>query len=369
MKRCNYLVDCHCFDSNLSQGITTYIEGIYKYLPHIAKDISFYFVASDLNKIQNIFGYGDNIKYIPLKAKNRINRLFFEIPQIIKKYNIEYAHYQYICPFIKNCKTIVTLHDILFVDYPQYFPFTYRLFKGLMFKISARRADMLCTVSEYSRGQISQHYKINKDEIVITPNAVSKEFYSINGDKPDFFPEKYILYVSRIEPRKNHIAIIKAFERLKLADEDYNLVFIGKETVATPEFHQKIDRLPNKIKSKIRIISQAPFSELKLWYKYASLFVYPTFAEGFGIPPIEAAVVGIPVICNNSTAMSDFSFFGKNLIDISNENVLDDRIKESLCNQSYYLKSISQKVKQIYDWQTIAMNFKKSLDKLNYQSR
>lgn len=366
MKRRNYLVDCHCFDSNLSQGITTYIEGIYKYLPHIAKDINFYFVASNLNKIQKIFGCGDNIKYIPLKSKDRINRLFFEIPKIIKKYNIEYAHYQYICPFIKNCKTIVTLHDILFVDYPQYFPFTYRLFKGLMFKISARRADMLCTVSEYSREQISRHYKINKEEIVITPNAVSKEFYSINGDKPEFFPEKYILYVSRIEPRKNHIAIIKAFKRLKLADDNYNLVFIGKETVATPEFHRALNNLTDNIKKRIKVISQSSFAELKLWYKYASLFVYPSFAEGFGIPPIEAAAAEVPVICNNSTAMSEFSFLGKNLIDISDENVLDDRIIDCIYNKSFDLETISHKVKQIYDWKTIAVNFNNSLKKIEY---
>lgn len=357
------LVDCHCFDFNISQGITTYIQGLYQNLPSLCQDIEFYFVASKVDKIKSIFGNGNNIHYIPLSSKNRIYRLLFEIPAIIKKNKIDIAHFQYVSPLIKNCKTIVTLHDILFVDYPQYFPFSYRFFKGYTFKLSAQRADLLCTVSDYSRKQISKHYGINPNKIVITPNAVSEDFYSIEGNKPKKFPKKYLLYVSRIEPRKNHIAIVKAFERLNLAKEGYSLVFIGKETVDTPELHQAIENLSNDIKDQILIIPQASFEDLKLWYKYASLFVYPTVAEGFGIPPIEAGAAEVPVICNDATAMSDFSFFGKNLINIADNNVLDNRIIECLSKtQPTNLKEISQKIRTTYNWHTIAEDFSRSLN-------
>lgn len=357
------LVDCHCFDFKISQGITTYIEGIYRYLPSISPDIDFYFVARDIHKIKTIFGDDINIHYIKLSSKNRLYRLLFEIPNIIKKHKIDIAHFQYVSPLLKNCKTIVTLHDILFLDYPQYFPFSYRLFKGFTFKLSAKRADLLCTVSGYSRKQISKHYGIDENKIKITPNAVSEDFYSIEGDKPKKYPDKYILYVSRIEPRKNHIAIVKAFERLNLANEGYSLVFIGKETVATPELHQYLENISNDIKGHILIIPQASFSDLKLWYKYASLFIYPTAAEGFGIPPIEAGAAGIPVICNNATAMSDFSFFGENLINIDENNILDNRIMKCLSNNNTSdLKFVSQKINSTYNWHTIASNFNNLLN-------
>lgn len=359
----NLLIDCHCFDIMLSQGITTYIQGLYQELPSLCPNIEFHFAASNVNKIMSIFNNGNNIHYIPLSSKNRIYRLLFEFPAIIKKYKIDIAHFQYVAPLIKNCKTIVTLHDILFVDYPEYFPFTYRFFKGSTFKLSAKRADLLCTVSDYSRKQISKHYGIDPDKIVITPNAVSENFYSIEGVKPKKFPEKYILYVSRIEPRKNHIAIVKSFERLNLAKEGYNLVFIGKETIATPELHQAIENLPNDIKGHVLIIPQASFSDLKLWYKYASLFVYPTVAEGFGIPPIEAGAAEVPVICNNATAMSDFSFFGENLINVADNNMLDSRIIACLSKtKPSSLKEISQKIRTTYNWHTIAEDFNKSLN-------
>lgn len=358
----NFLVDCHSFDSKISQGITTYISGIYRYLPNFAPDINFYFAASNIDAIKKIFGEGDNIKYIKLSSKQKWKRLLFEFPLLIKKHHIDVAHFQYISPLLKNCKTIVTLHDILFIDYPQYFPYTYRLSKGVLFRLSAMKSDLLCTVSGYSKDQIVHHYKIDSNRILITPNAVLPDFKKIEGERPRNFPLKYILYVSRIEPRKNHIAIIKAFTRLNLAQKGYTLVLIGKETVTTPEFHEIITN--EKFNKNIRLIPQVDCDTLKLWYKHASLFIYPSIAEGFGIPPLEAAMAGTKVISNNSTAMADFTFFGDNLIDISDSKLLDNRIMEAL-NAPSNMRMIAETKKIIaskYNWETIAHNFNNSLN-------
>lgn len=356
------LVDCHCFDFKMSQGITTYIQGLYTRLPDLCPEINFYFVAEDIDKIKSIFGKKDNIKYIPLTSKDRIYRLFFEMPKIIKANKIDVAHFQYVSPLIKNCKTIVTLHDILFIDYPQYFPFLYRFSKTLPFKLSAKRADLLCTVSRYSKDRISEVFKIRSENITITPNAVDEEFYNIEGIKPNVFPEKYILYVSRIEPRKNHRQILESFDRLRLGQLGYNLVFIGRETVPTPELHSTIDKLSPEVRAKIMLISQSSFSELKLWYKYADLFVYPTIAEGFGIPPIEAAAAKVPVVCNNATAMSDFTFFDHNLIDMGNQELLDKAIMRNLTSRdNNQLVNISKMVKTKYNWDQITYDFRKIL--------
>ena len=140
------LIDAHCFDYKTSEGINTYIRGIYSELIKSAEEIDFYFIASDIAKIQCIFGSKKNVHYIQLSSKNKFYRLLFEVPAIVRKYQIDYAHFQYTTPLIKNCKTIVTLHDILFVDYPNLFPFSYRLIKGILFKLSAKRADVLLTV-------------------------------------------------------------------------------------------------------------------------------------------------------------------------------------------------------------------------------
>ena len=177
------LVDAHCFDYQTTEGINTYLKGLYGELVGIAPDIDFYFVAQNVGRIKALFGEAANVHYVPLTSQNKIYRLLFEIPAIVKKLGIEWAHFQYTSPLIKNCKTIVTLHDILFVDYPQMFPWRYRLVKGAMFKLSAKRADLLLTVSDYSRRQIAKHYGISAEEIVVTPNAVSADFVQVDADE------------------------------------------------------------------------------------------------------------------------------------------------------------------------------------------
>lgn len=362
------LVDVHCFDYKTTEGVNTYIKGLYSELIKIAPEIDFYFVARDIEKVKSIFGERENLKYIALTSKNKIYRLLFEMPATIKKFNIDAAHYQYTSPIIKNCKTIVTLHDILFVDHPELFPYSYRLVKGRLFKMSAKSANLLLTVSEYSKRQISKCYHISLQDIYVTPNAVSDDFWNIDYQEAKRYVmsqgiDKYILYVSRIEPRKNQIALLKAYVQLELCKQGYQLLFIGRRTLPTDEFDNYYKGLDEEVKSKIHIINQVSYEHLKYWYKAASLFVYPALAEGFGIPPIEAGAVGIPCICSDKTAMKDFSFFENNLIDISDNNLLKERIIANLSNSNVedYTR-ISKTIQERYSWKNIAKQY---LDILN----
>lgn len=364
------LVDAHCFDYRTSEGINTHIKGLYRELIKIATDIDFYFVARDIETLKSIFGKAPNIYYVALTSKNKIYRLLFEFPAIIRKYQIDAAHYQYTSPLIKNCKNIITLHDILFVDYPQYFPFSYRLMKGILFRISAKRADLLLTVSEYSRTQISLHYHIPLKDIYVTPNAVSEDFWSIDKETARQYIkgkglDKYLLYVSRLEPRKNQLALLKAFCELKLYKKGYDLVFIGRRTLPVPAFEEYYQGLSESVRSKIHIINQVSYDDLKLWYKAASLFVYPAMAEGFGIPPIEAGAAMIPCVCSNKTAMGDFTFFGKNLIDTSDSRCLNEAILYNLSCE-IDCREISCKIHDKYNWRAIAMKFHQLLSALNH---
>lgn len=371
IKLMKLLVDAHCFDYSTSEGVNTYLQGIYSELIKLKSDIEFYFVANDISKLQRIFGVHDNVVYVPLKSKNKIYRLLLEIPAIIRKYKIDFAHYQYTSPLIKNSKSIITLHDILFLDYPEYFPQSYKLSKGFLFWLSAKRADVLLTVSEYSKKQIAKHYGIPLSRISVTPNAVSEEYYSIDSSESKRYTleqgvSKYILCLSRIESRKNHIALLKAFNELALWKQGYHLVFIGRKTIPVPEFDTYLESLSPEVRKMVLVINQVSYKELLLWYKSASLFVYPSLAEGFGIPPIEAGAAGIPCICSNQTAMADFSFFGENLIDPTNIEELKKCIISNLTNYSTErINKVKTEISQRYNWTRIATHF---LEELNRQS-
>ena len=153
----NILVDAHIFDDK-HQGTRTYLKGLYSELIVIAENWHFFLVAQDIENLKKEFGVHKNVTYLPLKSQNKFYRLLIELPLIIKRNRIDYAHYQYISPPIKNCKQIVTIHDILFEqkEFKSFFPLKYRIINSTLFKTSARRADILLTVSEYSKRKISE---------------------------------------------------------------------------------------------------------------------------------------------------------------------------------------------------------------------
>lgn len=130
-----------------------------------------------------------------------------------------------------------------------------------------------------------------------------------------------------------------------------------------PMFDDYLNHLDENKKRHIHVIDNASFEDLKFWYAAADLFVYPAIAEGFGIPPIEAAMAGIPVICNNATAMSDFNFFGDCLIDINDNELLDERIKMQL-ELPYDTDYVKRCIYEKYNWRNSAEILKRALLKI-----
>lgn len=329
------LVDCHVFDGKF-QGTRTYLQGLYSCMISY-KDIDFYFAARDTNNIKNVFGEAENIHYVKMRSSGSVKRLAVEIPKIIKRYNIAYAHFQYISPLIKYCKEIVTIHDLLFMDYPQYFPLSYRIKNKYMFKRSAKRADILLTVSEYSKNEIVRHFQIDSNRIAVTPNAVLPILSDMKQEdvRKKWNLDKYILTVGRVEPRKNFLTLLKAFVELKLYEKEYKLVIIGTPDLAYTEFYDYYTSLAGDIKNAV-IMDRASFPELVSLYKNASLFVFPSLAEGFGIPPLEAIEYGCPLLCSNVTAMAEFGLPNEimfNPNDIEELKLKMTNVLNGLCHQ------------------------------------
>ncbi len=345
MSKIRLLVDAHVFDGEF-QGSRTFIENVYKNLVSKYSDrIDFYFTAYDTSSVKSIFGDGAN--YVKLESSNKFSRLLFEFPRIIKQNNIDWAHFQYITPPFKSCKYIVTCHDVLFERYPEYFPFSYRLSKHFLFKRSAQKSDLLTTVSEYSKNEIAHFYNINKENIHITHNGVH---YDPNSVKPDF-DGPYILFVSRIEPRKNHHLLLKAMINLNLFEEGYKLIVVGKESISNKEFNTLKSETLKKFPACITVLENISEAEKNGLIDNCSLFVYPSSAEGFGIPPLEAALRKVPVVCSNKTSMKEFDFFGAGHINPEDQNELETAISGIISgNLKTDLDAIAKLIQEKYNW-------------------
>jgi len=202
------------------------------------------------------------------------------------------------------------------LDYPHYFPKFYSEKRKYLFNYSARNSDYLLTVSEYSKQRISDVFKIPGTRILITPNGVSDTFLNCRVAKEksaEYIFEKYqvkefLLYVSRIEERKNQHLLLDWYAVNKMWSLGYSLVFIGNDTFNS-RFDSLISSLEVDAKESIKWFSEMSDDDLLHFYNAAKCFIYPSKAEGFGIPVLEAAVLETPVVCSDKTAMREFDFF------------------------------------------------------------
>ena len=283
--------------------------------------------------------------------------MLFEIPKLIQNYQFDFAHFQYVIPFKRNSHTkyIVTIHDILFNDFKEEFSKSYRLKRNSLFKSSANNCDFLCTVSNYSKQRIKEIYKVKK-EIYITPNGVDSSYFESYQKEQQqqrvlkkFKVQNYMLYVSRIEPRKNQQVLVQLLDKLP---EDLNLVFIGERTLKNNYLNEEIDKLSDQLKKRIFFFNDINKEDLISFIRAAKVFIYPSKAEGFGIPPLEAGAARIPVLCSNATAMSDFVFFTPNHINFLHEQDVLLSLQKLLSEiNPHKLSYISNEIKKNYSWE------------------
>ena len=353
------LIDCHVFDEQY-QGICSYIENLYNAIFKLnERDYQFYLVAHDIENLKIIFNQPEreHLFFIKYKFKNKLVRLGFELPKIIWEKKIDIAHFQYIVPPIKLCKYINTIHDLLFWEYPSYFSKKYRWSKYLLFKYSAFLSDHIFTVSEFSKRSIQHNFKISECNISVNPNIINPIYFetyskqeSVQYIDTKYGHRDYWLYVSRIEKRKNHDLLIDYFKKKNL---NKKLLFIGRNEWKSDLWNQNV----NKSNTNIHHIENISIQDLIHFYRVSNLFLYPSYFEGFGIPPLEAAASCIPTVCSDTSAMSDFDFLHKTTFNPFEIDQLDLAIKIALNQSTEELKEIKQSIEKKYTSMFIATEF------------
>nr|WP_262908461.1 glycosyltransferase family 1 protein [Chryseobacterium sp. R2A-55] len=225
----------------------------------------------------------------------------------------------------KPIKKIVTIHDLIFLRFPNYYSFFDRKIHFWKFKRATEQADLIIAISEQTRKDIIQFLKVPESKIEVVYQGCHQAFKEYIF--PDFFeqtkmrfnlPEKFILNVGTIEERKNLLGIVKA-----LKDTDIPLVVVGRKTKYFNRVRRFIDK--NNLKNQVLFLENVSMHELAAIYRLADIFVYPSFFEGFGIPVIEALFSGTPVITSNVSCLPEAG--GKDSVYINPENVDDIRAK------------------------------------------
>lgn len=223
----------------------------------------------------------------------------------------------------KPIKKIVTIHDLIFVRYPQYYSFFDRKIHFWKFKKAADSADKIIAISEQTKRDIIQFLNIPESKIEVIYQGCHKAFKEqqsedfIQQTKEKFdLPERFVLNVGTIEERKNLLNIVKA-----LKDTDIPLVVVGKKT----KYFKKVERFVRENKMKVYFLEGVSMDELAVIYKLADIFIYPSLFEGFGIPVIEALFSKTVVITSNTSCLPEAG--GPDSVYIDPKNPLDIQAK------------------------------------------
>lgn len=206
-----------------------------------------------------------------------------------------------------HIKSIVTIHDLIFLRYPQYYHFIDRKIYTYKFRKACENADKIIAISECTKRDIIQYFHIPNDKIEVVYQGCDPVFeQSVGNEKKEevrskyHLPTRYILNVGSIEERKNALLIAQALQQLP---QDVHLVIVGRRTPYT----EKIERFANEheLASRVHILHNVPFGDLPAIYQSAEVFAYPSYFEGFGIPIIEALHSGIPVVAATGSCLEE----------------------------------------------------------------
>ncbi len=207
----------------------------------------------------------------------------------------------------KTIKSVVTIHDLIFLHYPQYYPVIDRHIYAFKFRKACQNADTIIAISECTKRDIIRFFNIPEDKIHIIYQGCDTSFaFPVTDEKKTevqqrySLPKRYILNVGSIEERKNALLAVRALEEVP---QEVHLVIVGRRTSYTEEIEKYI--LKNHLQDRVHILNGIPFADLPTIFQLAEVFVYPSRFEGFGIPIIEAIHSGVPVVAATGSCLEE----------------------------------------------------------------
>jgi len=227
---------------------------------------------------------------------------------------------------IKAKKIITSVHDFSFILHKEYHPKERIEYFEKYFFTNVAKSDMIITGSEFSKQEILEQLNFNHEQVQVIYHGIDHDLFKIyNDSKVNFeLPKKFIFSVGSIEPRKNLAGLLKAYNSLdKEFKKEYKLVLVGFKGWENEE----IINLIEQDKENIHYLGFVSDSELAKVYNLASLFVFPSFYEGFGLPVVEAMACGTPVVCSNTTSLPEVGGEAAMYCDPNNVNDIAEKME------------------------------------------
>jgi glycosyltransferase involved in cell wall biosynthesis len=279
--------------------------------------------------------------------KNPILRLTVSIPRLLKKTRPDVFHCQYIRPPFTKVKTVVTIHDLAHEHFPEFFHPLEGMRMRKLVKATARRADNITTVSKFCAADIERTYGVRPEKISMAYQAASERFrprekqlcqehlaraYGIK------FP--FILYVGRLQARKNLLRLVEAYARLRKQGTTSQLVLVGNKDWQSEKLLSRIHDL--ELDDTVIFPGYVAADDLPLFFNAAEVFVFPSLFEGFGLPVVESMASGAPTITSYGSSLEEVAGDGALLVDPLDVSSIADAIARVLGDSDLQRKLVDR---------------------------
>ena len=291
-----------------SAGITSYIFNLLRHLPETATGMEYTVFLSE-KRYRGAPGLRLQVSRLP--TSHPAVRILWEqalLPWVARREGIDLLHNMaFVGPLAGGCPFVVTVHDLSFLFFPRSFRSLRRSYLQVFARMSVRRARRVIAVSESTKRDLVEIYDISPAKIDVVYNGVDARFQPLPADQVAAFrqqqglPDRFILFVGTLEPRKNIVSLIDAYARLP--KERPPLVLVGGKGWFYDEIFGRVEALG--LTGEVRFAGFVPAEDLPLWYNAADLFVYPSLYEGFGLPPLEAMACGTAVITSTASSLPE----------------------------------------------------------------
>jgi glycosyltransferase involved in cell wall biosynthesis len=233
-------------------------------------------------------------------------------------------------------KTVVTIHDLIFLKHTEQYPFIDRQIYKLKTRYAAKHADKIIAVSNETKADLVHFYQVPENKIEVIYPSVDVAFqteqeYDLSALEKYNLPAKYILNVGSFFPRKNHKTLIQSFALIKDKVEE-DLLLVGSDG----SIKKKIEALiaENNLGNRVKIVSGISNDDLPAVYSKASVFVFPSLYEGFGAPVLEALFSKVPVVASKGGAVEEAGGKGSIYIDPNSAEEIANALLKVLSNES-----------------------------------
>lgn len=358
-----YVIDCRCVFSGCG-GIGNYAASLVRALAETDE-------ADEFVLLRSASRYDEPLVVAPNFREERVPAAMLDadweqlhLPDLLEELEPDLYHNPtFALPVVKPCRLVTTIHDVVFHLRPELVAPSLRQYLAHWTAVAAGLADLIITVSHYSKSAIQQAYGVEAARIgVVYEAADTTRFYPrYGGILENEFRKRYgiegpyILYVGSLEPKKNIDYMLQGFAEMLRGGLDVTLVLAGGGGGAAYDVGEAIDSYG--VQRHTVVTGFLPDGLLPTVYSAAALFVYPSLYEGFGLPPLEAMASGVPVIVANATSLPEVVGEAAVLVDPHDPGDLASRMAQLLSDEESRQKLVAAGMEraQQFSWQQAAL--------------